>query len=146
MTNAQLIRFKLFDLIGQIIVLILTIALYPFYNTGIILFNVYFVIGGWQVLSFLINMFVLPKVYKASTRKMYAHILLLITVLALTDVVAMFFSEHPNDLGIKAVADIGEGLAIFLAYGLLILFPFIAGFYWAINLSEYKKLKTVSHE
>lgn len=146
MTNAQLTRFKLFDLIGQIIVLILTIALYPFYNTGIILFNIYFVIGGWQVLSFLINMFVLPKGYRALTRKMYAHILLLITILTLSNGLAIFFSEPPNDLGIKAIADISEGLTILLAYGLLILSPFIAGFYWAINYSEYKMLKTVSHE
>lgn len=146
MSNVSLIRFKLFDIIGQIIALVFTVALYPLFDWEYIFFYAYFVVGGWQVLSFLINVFVLPKAYRASTRKLYTHILLTITILAIVDIVAMFFSEPPYDLGIKAIADIGEGLAVFLAYGLLLLSPFIAVFYWFINHAEYKKLKAASHE
>ena len=121
--------FKYFDAYVQVI-LIVAAVLHGLKGLGRYFdfqfadqFTGYFVVGGYQVLSCLINLFFIKSKFKTVSRKSYEKTLLVV-------------------LGL-AVISVPIGAAIFVFFSLLIVGPVMAIFYYLICFSE---LKLLNHE
>lgn len=110
-------KFKIFDLVGQLLCVLVPFALWILFDDSDSLFFIYFTVGGWQLISFLISAVTMKAEQRASMRKVYA-VLLLLTVLS--------------------TVFIGTGAAIVVMYGYVFFTPIMAVMYFIITAQEIR--------
>ncbi|MEZ5016452.1 MAG: hypothetical protein R2800_05315 [Flavipsychrobacter sp.] len=69
-------KFKIFDLVGQLLCLMVPIILGAYFDNGRYYVLTYFTVGGWQLISFLISAATMKAEEKAAARKIYGVLLL----------------------------------------------------------------------
>ncbi len=67
---------KLTDIVGQVLMLITGLALYYITNDFYTIFPIYYLVGGWQVLSLVVHYLIRPGWLNPKERKHYTNMLI----------------------------------------------------------------------
>lgn len=111
---------KLIDLIGQLCCVTIPLVMtYYVKSVEYGFLTVYYVVGGWQLTSFLFNLFLTPKEHKCEARKIYAAVLIAIACI-------LIFSIYTTHIFNVAT----------MLLGLILLAPFLALGYGIITYYE----------
>lgn len=126
---------KVIDLGGQIFCFAIPLVLSVIAMSAEYMFLAYFTVGGWQVLSCLLNLSRMKSSYIDSSRKMYNNLLLIVVVAVGVGSLLLL---------------VGVGVLLFLLLALLFLSPLMAIQYAIITYNEYhnvsKLLNAQCHE
>lgn len=90
-------------------------------NTAENLVYLYFIMGGWQLLGFIVHLFLVENWISLTERKQYGQTLFWMLILGLVS----YFTP----------------LFLFYLMGLLIVSPVLATWYFMIGISEWKRIK-----
>lgn len=116
-----MLLFKKIDLVGQICLIVYAILIALFKRDYELNITSYCMVGGWQVLSYLVHIFVSEHYYPAKQRDHYGYVLFWLLLVA-----AFLF--------------IAKGLFL-LVVALLFISPFLAIWYVIICDREIKRLR-----
>jgi len=117
--------FKTIDLYMQALLCLLSLLLLLFENYHFSFIHPYIIVGGWQLVSFLIHLFSTPT-YLHQTRKIYGITILIVALLGLAAL---------------ALLSIDIPFLVYYMIGLLIVSPILAGWYFIICFKEVKLLQ-----
>ena len=120
--------FRLIDLVIQLSLVLLGIlsGFKSLFGTPVFFLYFYFIVGGWQICSMLTHYFLFTATSLHHLRTYYAKICLVLLIISL--VLGILYSLIPETIF----------LIVLYGYALLWGTPFLAFFYFAICLKEYK--------
>jgi hypothetical protein len=125
-----MLQFKRIDIIVQVLLIIFSFFFGLFIDSPLFLLG-YFVVGGWQVTSFLIHNHYRKEFTPAKDRRQYGRTVTFILSFAIALLILAFLIEE------IAV------ITIFYLFLLLLLTPFVACWYLVICINEKETAQVV---
>lgn len=104
--------FKLTDLAIQVLPILITLILSILHDNYDYLFYLYFIVGGWQLLSFFIHLVIDNGWLNRKERKMYAQTLLWVVIIGLINLLLLTFDVPLIFFYMLAMLFAGPGMAV----------------------------------